>query len=615
MADPLSAGPVPYPAIGRHGVIGDRRTAALVAADGTLDWLCLPDYDGGVAFGALLDHGSGGYWKLGPADARLGLQNYRGETATLLTTWEDADCRLELADAMAGPENDRPPAREAERLVIRRLRCARGNARCVMDLVPCWDYSPARASEVGHGALSIQAGPHRLGLWVSRPAGSASSTVKAVFDLAGGEEMWAILQTGGPHEAWSVESVRDVLEQTEDYWRRRAAGISFAGPRGQQVQRSALLVHLLSYAGKGSHVAAPTTSLPERIGGDWQADYRYAWVRDTSLSLAIMARVGDTVSGEHYLNWLCGLGSTTDAPLQVVYGVRGETVLRQHERKDLYGYRGSRPVRFGNHAFRQHQHDAIGYLLDCAYTHLEQGGRWRREFGELVGRCADYIAGHWRESGNSIWELSVEQHYLSGKVMSWVALDRAARIAKRSGADAGRAAHWQSEAEAVRAEVLARGWSDRLGAFRQRYEADNLDAAALLIPITGLLPPDDPRAVATVERVARQLAVDGFVHRFVPSETPGVGSLPLGEYEGAFLPCTFWLATTYAKLGRVAEAEAVLRRTEAIAGPLGLFAEGVDTRTGTFLGNGPLLFSQTEYVRAATELAWASGSQGPGSWQ
>jgi GH15 family glucan-1,4-alpha-glucosidase len=609
MADSRTADRVPYAAIGRHGVIGDRRTAALVAADGNLDWLCLPDYDGDVTFGALLDFDAGGYWRFGPADLRLGTQDYREDTATLVTTWQADGYRLELSDAMTGPERDRGPGREDDRVVVRHLRCVRGRARCALAFAPHWDFATAKLEAAQPQELVFRAGPHKLRLWISRPLpdGSAGS---ATFELSEGEELWAVLRTDDRPEGWSVTRSREALDATERYWRDWVSRLSYNGPRRREVLRSALLVHLLSYAPTGSHVAAPTTSLPERIGGDWQADYRYAWVRDTSLSLGILEVVGDSASGERYLEWLAKLESSTAAPLQVVYGVRGQTALPQRERKDLYGYRGSSPVRFGNHAYRQCQHDTLGFFLDSAWTHLELGGRWRPEFGELVRRAADYVAGHWREPGSSIWELPVEQHYLSAKVMSWVALDRAVRIADRLGGNRDRAAHWRAERDAVFADVLARGWSDRLGAFRQRYEGDNLDAAALLIPVMGLLPPDDPRVAATVERVAGGLAVDGFVHRFVPAETPGVGKLPLGEYEGAFLPCTFWLATANAMMGRVTEAEAILQRAERIAGPLGLFAEGVDTRTDIFLGNGPLLFSHAEYVRAVTHIARSGGASG-----
>jgi GH15 family glucan-1,4-alpha-glucosidase len=247
----------------------------------------------------------------------------------------------------------------------------------------------------------------------------------------------------------------------------------------------------------------------------------------------------------------------------------------------------------------------MGYLLDCIHVYLKGGGAWRPEFWDLVRRVADYLASHWKDTtSNSVWELPVAQHYLSGKVLAWCGLDCALKIADKLGETAGQE-HWRVQRDALHANIMEHGWSDRLGAFRQRYESDNLDAAALLVSIVGLLPPDHPRVKATVEKVGEQLTLDGFVYRFDPLATPDIQKqqIPLGQYEGAFLPCTFWLATVYAQMGRKEDAEAILDRAEELVGPVGLFAEGVDARSGDFLGNYPLLFSQIEYVRAVRTLA------------
>jgi GH15 family glucan-1,4-alpha-glucosidase len=265
-------------------------------------------------------------------------------------------------------------------------------------------------------------------------------------------------------------------------------------------------------------------------------------------------------------------------------------------------------VRFGNHAYKQHQHDSLGYLADSILLHVEAEGDWRPEYWELVRRLADFVCATWKHPGNSIWELPVVQHYLSGRVMSWVALDRAIKIAERVGGT-GNFVAWQTARNEIHHDLLKNGWSERLGAFRQRYEGENLDSAALLITVMDVLPPDDPRVIATVERIADRLTINGFVYRFDPRETPGMTSTPLGEYEGAFLPCTFWLATAYARAGERHRAEAILKAAEEAAGPVGLFAEGVDGRSRTFLGNTPLVFSHTEYIRAALSLS--NGSARP----
>lgn len=414
--------------------------------------------------------------------------------------------------------------------------------------------------------------------------------------------MWAVLESGAAGVPWSVERATRAFDDTVRAWHDWTGGLSYTGPRSDRVKRSALLVHLLSYAPSGSLVAAPTTSLPERIGGDRNYDYRFAWVRDASLSLAILSLLGDTRAAMRSMDWLAGLDSSVDAPLQVVYGIDGRTDLAQRERHNLAGYRESLPVRIGNDAFSQRQLDSLGYLADCALIYLDQGGRWRDAYWQMVRRAADYTAAHWQRPDSGIWELPAEQHYVSSKVMSWVTLERAVKLGEALGR-AGETDRWRAAMGAIKAEVLERGWSARLGAFRQRYEADSLDASALLIPVMGFLPADDPRVRATVAQIERTLTIDGFVHRFVAAEMPGEQPLPVGEFEGAFLPCTFWLATTYAQMGRADAAEAILERAEAVAGDLGLFAEEIDARGRTFLGNTPLLFAQVEYVRAVLELA------------
>lgn len=595
---------MPYPPIERHGVIGDRRTAALVAADGTIDWLCLPDYDEPSIFGALLDAERGGFWRIGPALATFGEQRYVDESATLRTVWETDAFTLILTDAMTEPEDDRSAGAEGRRTIVRHLRCARGAVSCLSLVQPRFDFARETQALPAPGGVTFEAGELRLGLWMSRPPLADDDCAWSTFRLKGGDEVWAVLSLGEPPDAWSERRARMALAESTRYWETWNRKLTYTGPRGDRVRRTAQTVHLLSYAPTGSLVAAPTTSLPERVGGDRNYDYRFAWVRDASLSLAILSLLGDWHTARRYMDWLAELDSSTDSPLQVVYRVNGGTDLTQSERVDLAGYRESLPVRFGNHAFGQRQLDSLGYLADCALIYFKQGGSWRDAYWRMIRAAADYTAANWQLPDSGIWELPAEQHYVSSKVMSWVTLQRTVEIAKRTG-HAGEIGRWLPVMDAIHAEVMERGWSDALGAFRQRYGADTLDAAALLLPVMGFLPADHPRVVATVERIAASLAIDGLVHRFVAGETPGHEDLPVGEFEGAFLPCTFWLATAYAMMGRPDEAEAILARVERIAGPLGLFAEEVDARAGTFLGNSPLLFAHVEYARAVLELAKA----------
>ncbi len=462
------------------------------------------------------------------------------------------------------------------------------------------------------GGVRLNVGGRVLGLWSSHPLQVEVGGAVAPVRLAEGEEVWAILGFGEvavDPAGWSAERAQAATDKAVRYWHDWASKLACGGVRAERIRRSALTVHLLGYAPTGAMVAAPTTSLPERLGGDRNWDYRYAWVRDASLCVEALAGLDDREAGRCYLDWLVEFCVSNEDPLQIAYRVDGGKELGATERTDLHGYRGSNPVRIGNDACGQHQLDSLGYLAACVLTYLEHGGEWRDDYWDLVHHATDFTTAHWREPDSGIWELSERQHFVSGKVMAWVALDRAVKIAERVGrADHAEADGWRTTMAEIHAEVMDRGWSDSLGAFRQRYEADTLDAAALLIPIMGFLPPDHPRVLATVDRIAEGLTIDGFVHRFVPAASPDkrdrpVQDLPVGEFEGAFLPCAFWLATVYARLGRTEPAEAILARAEAAAGELGLFAEEIDARSGTFLGNTPLLFAQIEYVRAALALS------------
>lgn len=595
---------IPYPPIEKHGAIGDRRTAALVAADGTLDWLCLPDYDGESIFAALLDAKEGGYWRFGPSIASLGQQRYLGESAALVTRWPTRDAQLELTDLMLWPQDNRPDGVNDSRVVLRRLRCLRGEALCALLLYPRTNFVRAASIMQVPGGLELRVGSFRLGVWSTHPLQEDVTGIQAYFPLRVGEEAWVVLALREWPDTWNLTRAQHTMQETIAYWPNALSSLTYNGPRRDQARRSAMMLHLLDYAPDGSLVAAPTTSLPERLGGERNYDYRFAWVRDASLSLGALALLGDTETATRYLDWLVGLGSVSDMPLQVVYGLSGGLDLSDHERRDVSGYRGSLPIREGNRAYQQEQRGSLGYFVDCAELHLRAGGAWHQGYWELVRKVVDYVAATWGLPDSGIWELPTQAHYVSSKVLAWVALERGIKIARNSGHQ-DVIERWSGVRQAIHAQVMEQGWSERLGAFRQHYDGEGLDASVLLIPVMGFLPADHPRVVSTVRRIEEALMIDGFVYRFQPGKTPGYEDVPVGEFEGAFLPCTFWLATTYALQRRAQDADDILTRSEQIAGDLGLFAEEVDPRTGGFLGNTPLLFSQMEYVRAIVTLAKA----------
>ena len=382
------------------------------------------------------------------------------------------------------------------------------------------------------------------------------------------------------------------MAAADAYWQDWVTSLPQLPTDLHQHRCHALLLKLLTYAPTGSPVAAPTSSLPERLGGGRNWDYRYSWVRDAALCISVLSQIGDLASGRRYMDCVVTYRSSTDSPLQVVYGVDGELDLPEHERWDLTGYRDSRPVRVGNRACGQRQLDSLGFFVDSALTYLECGGEWTDDHWEMVHRAADYTADNWQLPDSGLWEHMAERQYVSSKVMSWVALDRACRIAEHIG-NTERVELWRREQKEIHADVLRYGWNDDRQAFTECYENDTLDASALLIPLMGFLPVDHPRVTATVSKIQDELTIDGFVYR---SRNRIDGDIE--EREGAFLPCSCWLAMVLAMSDRVEEAQSILDQVTAVSGDTGILSEQVDPTDRSLLGNLPLVFSHAEYLRA-----------------
>lgn len=597
----------PYPPIAAHGVIGDRRTAALVARDGTIDWCCLPDFNGDSVFGALLDAARGGSWRLGPASGAQGHQDYLDASAVLRTVWKEPGGELELTDCMPWPERATGGGNESRRVILRRLRCTAGTVTCIHQFDPRLAFG-APAPVVTRSATPPAEAPQWLGLWSSDSGiiGADATGEPARFELAAGETLWLLAAFQESGESWSTAAAARALDETLAAWSDWAKRHPYLGPQRDASLASLRTMRLLSYEPSGSQVAAPTTSLPERIGGDRNYDYRYAWVRDSSLALAIMAVFGDLQAAGRYMDWLAGLSTTGTMPLQVLYGIDGSCDVSQRELPDLDGYRTSRPVRIGNHAAQQLQLDSLGYLADCALIFLQQGGQWKPPYTRMMEDIVAFTQANWQVEDNGIWELGERHHYVSSKAMGWVVFDRVGRIFRKLGRDPD--PHWERTAQAILREVAERGWSERRQGFRQHYDTDELDASTLLLGLMGFLAADHPRNVANVAAIQRELQRDGFVWRFHPRAL-GQPDQSLDGLEGAFVPCTFWLASALAKLERTDEARAVLERAEAAFGPLGLYAEEFDPVRGEALGNFPLLFSHAEHLRAVMDLAKAQPLQ------
>lgn len=595
-----------YPPIERHAPVGDRRTAALIAADGTADWLCLPDYHGQPVLGSLLDRQRGGFFRMGPRRPAPGKQAYLGDTAVLITTWQDGSSALELMDAMAWPQDRRDQHLEPCRILLRRLRCLNGRGRCRLSFRPRPSFRSPDALRGEAAGARLDLDGRGLVLWSSVPLKARPEGLHADFVLDAGQAQWAVLALDADGE-WSPQRAQQVLDETVQYWRHWTGKLVYLARTRPSMLRSALLIHQLSHSPSGAVVAAPTAGLPERIGGDRNYDCRLAWVRDASLAVAALAGLGFTDGAQKYMDWLLrqdpyrnGSSPRPDEsdrpPFQPLYSLDGQGDVQVRTLGDLEGYRGSRPVTFGNPAAGQKQVAAMGFLADGALLYLRQHGPWRREYWEMLRDAGDYVAAHWRQPDNGIWEMPRQDHYVSSKLLSWVTLDRCIRIAERQELSLD-LAHWTEQREQLRNEILDRGYSQKRQSFVQAYDSQELDAAALLAAVMGFLPGDDIRLASTVQAIESELTRDHLVYRVGAGRSPGQD-----QGEGAFLPCTFWLAVAHAKAGQHQRAEEILDRCRRLAGELGLFGEQVDPASGSFLGNYPMLFSQVEYVRALIEL-------------
>lgn len=597
------AGPLP---IGHHAVIGDRRTAALVASDGAIVWYCLPHYAGKPVLGAILDPARGGFWQMGPETPEHGRQQYLENSTTLQTSWDLETGCIELTDTMAWPWDERNAAAGGAdgHAILRRLRCTQGSARVRLAYQPRNDFEPITPLQTDQLGVTTVTEGKPLTLWVSRDVEMTPDSVSLHVELTAGQEIWGVLSWGEENpQAWSTARAESEMDAADAYWRDWVASLSHLPSDLHQLQCHALILKLLTYAPTGSPVAAPTSSLPERLGGSRNWDYRYSWVRDAALCTSVLSQIGDLATGRRYMDCLVTYRSSTDSPLQVVYGVDGDIDLPEHKRWDLTGYRDSRPVRFGNRACGQRQLDSLGFFVDSALTYLECGGEWTDDHWQMVQRAADYTASNWQLPDSGLWEHMEERQFVSSKVMSWVALDRARRIAEHT-EKPERAKTWRRVQDEIRADVMQHGWNEDQQAFTECYGQDTLDASALLIPLMGFLPIDHPRVIATVSRIQEDLTVDGFVYR---SRNRIDGDIE--EREGAFIPCSCWLAMVLAMSDRLDEAQAILDHIASLAGDVGILSEQVDPTSRELLGNLPLVFSHAAYLRACLVLQKQRGTQ------
>jgi alpha,alpha-trehalase len=619
-----AAAPSPFPPIADYAFISNCHTGALVAPDGAIDWLCAPSFDSPSIFASLLDR-EAGFFRLGPFGINHPTQrSYVAGTNVMETTWKTPGGWIVVRDALTiGPwdhedaitPHTRPPADDdADHMLVRTVECLDGNVEVELVCEPAFDYGrePATWALVGddrHAADASGAG-QTVRLQSDLPLGIEGNRVRARHTLGPGDRAYCAL-SWAENLATPTDGDDAVarIDATVRFWRAWLGRARIPDHRFRDpVQRSALVIKGLTYMPTGATVAALTTSLPETPGGERNWDYRYTWIRDTTFTLQALHWLNLDWEADEFMQFVADIEATEDGSLQIMYGIDGRRDLTETTRDDLTGYAGARPVRIGNGAFDQRQNDVYGAVLDSIMIHTRRSERLPRRLWPIVESQAECAKKVWREPDQGIWEARGKpQHYVSSKLMCWVALDRAAQLAEIRG-DPDRAAQWAETAEEIRKDILANGVSER-GVMRQHYETDSLDASVLLAAIFGFLPADDERLRATVDAIAEELTENGFVLRYRTDETDD----GLSGKEGTFLICSFWLVSALAIVGELQAARNLMEKLLRIASPLGLYAEEFDVDSARHLGNFPQAFSHLAQLEAAARIILPELLEGQGA--
>jgi GH15 family glucan-1,4-alpha-glucosidase len=585
------------PLIEDYGLIGDLQTAALVNRQGSIDWLCFPPFDSGACFAALLGDAENGHWTLQPVgEFRAPTRRYTDDTLIIETTFETAGGSVRLIDFM--------PPRETNPDVVRIVEGISGRVEMRMELALRFDYgSVVPWVRNLDGALVGVAGPDGVTLRTPVELEGRDFRTYASFTVSKGDRVPFVLTWFRSHEQPPASVDAEVaLKDTVAYWEGWANRCTHGGRWHDDIHRSVLTLKALTYAPTGGVVAAPTTSLPEALGGVRNWDYRFCWLRDATLTLLALIRSGYVEEAGAWRDWLLRAAAGKPEDLQIMYGVAGERRLTELELPWLTGFAGSQPVRVGNDASRQLQLDVYGELLDALYQARRHGLVASTDAWVLSRKLLDWLESGWREVDQGIWEVrGPRRHFTHSKVMAWVAFDRAVKSIRHLDRE-GPIDRYRAARKEIRASVLREGYNADKGAFVQFYGSDRLDASLLLIPLVGFLPADDPRVVGTVEAIQRELMREGFVERYrADDENVGVDGLPPGE--GVFLPCSFWLAAVLAQQGRYDEALELFERLLSLRNDLGLISEEYDPERKRLVGNFPQAFTHLTLVETAYTLA------------
>ena len=609
-----------YKRIDQYGVVGDLHTVALIGLDGSIDWLCYPFVDSPSVFGALLDDQKGGRFQIRPAEEFDAAARYLERTNILVTRFRTRQGTATLTDFMPASYREHPTGNEeaSPQALIRCLEVQSGSMGLDCLFQPRFDYARAETHiSATQGGVIAESSSWSMALGCTHPLEVEPDQATARWELRAGDVVW--LKLGSTQSGQCLQedtlaqdpaTLNQLLQESAEFWRSWVStsetGRSLPENHYKDMlQRSALVLKLLYYGPTGTLAAAATTSLPEVVGGERNWDYRFTWIRDAAFTLKALFSLGHLSETEGYLRWIESVLAEHGAgELQIMYGLRGETELTETSLEHLEGYKGSSPVRIGNGAAKQVQLDIYGEIMDAAMLLADYVGKIDVNLWPVLRDICDHVVRVWKERDNGIWEVrGGPYHFVYSKVMCWVALDRGEAIAFRYGFQADTST-WKQTKEAIKQEVLDKGYSQAKGAFVQHYETEALDASNLLIPLLGFLPADDPRVVSTVDATINELSHNGFIYRYNAPDG-------LSGREGTFLLCTFWLIDCLTALGRLEEAEARLRKAERAANHLGLFAEEYDVLWQEPLGNFPQAFTHIGYINAVVNLVQAKNTSRP----
>ena len=612
-----------FPPIADYAFLSDCETGCLVAPSGQVEWMCLPRMDSPSVFGAMLDRAAGGF-RIGPADIAVPVsRRYLPGTMILETTWMTGTGWLLVRDALSiGPwhnEEQRstthrrtPNDNDAEHMLVRVVDCIQGAVEVTLECEPAFDYArgAARWEYTGDGyneALARGDDGTKLRLTTDLRVGFEGQRARARTTLREGQRAYAAL-SWGKHEQPPADrdEAEEKLRRTGEFWREWLSQGNFPDhPWRGYLQRSALTLKGLSYAPTGALIAAATTSLPEAPGGERNWDYRYSWIRDSTFMLWGLYTLGFDWEANDFFYFVADVAGG-EGDLQIMYGVGGEKQLEEEELEHLSGYEGARPVRIGNGAYSQKQHDVWGAVLDSVYIHTKSRDLLPERVWPMLERQVEAAIEHWREPDRGIWEVRGEpQHFTSSKLMCWVALDRGARLARLRDDDE-RSSRWRRIADEIHADICEHA-PRKDGVFAQHYGTDALDASVLLMPLVRFLPPSDHRIRKTVLAIARDLTEDGLVLRYRVDETDD----GLSGREGTFAICSFWLVSALEEINEHVRARELCERLLSYASPLLLYAEEIDARTGRHLGNFPQAFTHLALINAVTHVIRADRNENP----